>query len=205
MENMTSWEMRNKAKQMIHKKFGEPETEVKEKNYIEYEEAKKAGDAKGMISSKMRAHRDGQTKNVRTLAKEYMELPITTIQSNLSQAKKNLEKAKDLRDRQLNNAEARIRETYKNIPMHPARLEGHVAEDLEEFKRTDPDMKEALMDVISCRNEVDALEIAKQDYLDTNADLIAEERRRVEREMLYKSGLAEELGLTPPEEEPKEE
>lgn len=204
MENLTSWEMRNKAKQMLHEKFKEPEAEERKKVNISYEEAKKAGNSKGMISAKLSAHREGQTKEVRTLAKEYMSYSISDIQSNLAYAKANFEKAKTNCERQLKNEEKKIRETYKNIPMHPAMMEGHVAEDLEEIKRTDPEMIEALNDLRVCRNEIDALEIAKQDYLDTNAELIEEERKRIARETLLKSGVLEELGIIIPEPEQEE-
>jgi Rps23 Pro-64 3,4-dihydroxylase Tpa1-like proline 4-hydroxylase len=198
--NMTSWEMQNKAKELLAQKFPRQEKEEKVKEYGSYAEEKANGNVTGMLHHKLNSSAIAD-KGKYGLAKEYMQLSITEIQQKIKTAKYGLEATQNFIKDYLAKEEKKAYKEIKAVAgMSETSAQNQLFRHMEKFKREDPKYTEYISALSVDEREYNALVIAKENYLQENKDLIEAEKQRVARERLLKSGVLEELGITEPEE-----
>lgn len=196
---MNSWEIKrsiNKKLSMYHGE--EPEKEINTPSkYSSYAEAKQAGDIVSMIAFK----RANKGAGLRTLSAEYAKLPILEIQSRIKSTEETLKKAEAIVERMHEQEYNRLKKEYSHIGgLVGIRLEGAIAEAMQDYKRKDEEYIEALAEYNTVKTEYTALKNAKDAYIIANQQLIEEERVKAQREELISSGILAELGITKPEE-----
>lgn len=191
---MNQWETKNSINKKLSRYHGEePEKVTGTPNkYSSYAEAKQAGDVKAMIAFK----RANNSAALRELSVEYSKLSISEIQRRLRSSEETLAKAKDIVTRLEEQEYNRIKKEFSRIGgLVGDRLEGAVAEALQDYFRKNEEYLDAVSDYNSIKTENRALRNAKEIFVSDHADLIEEERKKAQREDLRASGLLAELGI----------
>lgn len=196
---MREWEMNKKAKSGISKKMSmyhgeEPERDNSTSSkYSSYAQAKEAGDTVSMIAFK----RANKGAKIRALSAEYSKLPISEIQSRIKSSEETLGKAKAIVDRMREQEYNRLKKEYSKIGgLVGIRLEGAIAETMQDYERQNEEFLKAMADYNAIKTENRALKNAKDAYIVANQSLIEEEKRKFQRKELLDSGILEELGIT---------
>ena len=182
----------NKKLSMYHGEEPEKDNSTPSK-YSSYAEAKQSGDVMSMIAFK----RANKGAGLRALSAEYSKLPISEIQSRIKSSEETLGKAKAIVDRMREQEYNRLKKEYSKIGgLVGLRLEGTIAESIQDYERQNEEFLEAVNEYNAIKTENRALKNAKDAYIVANQSLIEEEKRKAQRKELLDSGILEELGIT---------
>lgn len=203
---MQAYEMNNKATEGLAKKLAvyreaHPIQELpvtKTPDYNSWEDAKNAGDVKGMIYHKLSHYQ----KRVVNLSKEvYTDIPIKEILKGIEELKVSVQqKADDVE--MLREAQRRkIEKEYKHIGgLTGIRFIGAVEDALSDYEKGDETFLQAVADAQGEKRKYTAYCNARDMYIEDNKDLIEAEREKARKEEFKQSGILEMLGVSTGEE-----
>lgn len=195
---MEAYEMEQKSRAGVSRKlaefYGQKEVQQPEQKYKSYEEAKAAGDVKGMIGKKMEAG-SAAKRGVISLTNElYESMDIKQIMRERKKAEKRKAEAKEFRD---NLYERELQKWIKEFSKVGGLSEDMVKGKAIEAVESDPSdaLREAYDDFAEAKKRYTALNNCVDRYKVENADLIEAELTARRREELISSGILEELGV----------
>jgi murein L,D-transpeptidase YcbB/YkuD len=196
---MDANEMQEKARAGVSRKLAEfygqkKEVQQPEQKYKSYEEAKAAGDVKGMIGKKLEAG-SAAKRGVISLTNElYESMDIKQIMRERKKAEKRKAEAKEFRD---NLYEEELQKHIKEFSKVGGLSEDMVKGKAIEAVESDPSdaLREAYDDFAEAKKRYTALNNCVDRYKVENADLIEAELTARRREELISSGILEELGV----------
>lgn len=174
-----------------------------EESSSSWEDAKEAGNVKGMIGAKMVSYRANLGKRgVISLSKEYSStLSIGDIQKRLPVAESVMKKAENTRNRIYNSELTKAKEKVRKAGvLNDEVVQAKAEEIVEEWAVTNEEYQKADKEYLTLRTEFMALRNAKDMYIEKNKDLIEAEELKARRRELLASGILEERGIISSEE-----
>lgn len=197
---MQAWEMDKKASEGISKKLmdyhGNPKETVHTSTQMSYEDAKKAGNVRAMISCKLGAHKKGVEKITALSNEVYSTKSITEIQNAIRELKKSVEEQSETVQLLEQAQERKIRKEYSKIGgLVGIRLDAAVEEAMDEWMGADGRYMEAVKELNATKRNYTAHCNAKEMFLEDNKDFIEAERKKARQKELLSSGILEELGI----------
>ena len=211
---MESWEMKKKAEKSLSEKmakyYGDKSSGLPDREPMSYEEAKERGNWKAQVSaslsSKLGVH-TARGKELVALSNEvHKSKSIGEIQSGITALEAELHTCEEAVKHLVEAQENKLRKEYSTIGgLAGIHLERAVNDDMNGWLRADPEYLQAVEELREVKKNYTAHCNAKDMYIEEHADLIEAEKEKVRKEEFLASGILEEMGITPAEDDPAEE